>query len=161
MRILAHFPPYRFDIGRFTCANTHGDFIITQLICGEGRINGVIDWTTACVHPIVWEIIRSYVYASPLCINGEIDIADLTDYVRIYLVHGKLNSYDLENMAQLFFYFTAVCDFYGQYYDSLTRNRAIYLQQAKLSSKLLRWFDAHAEELREALQGIAIENERA
>ena len=109
------------------------------------------------MHPVVWEIIRSYVYTSPLCANGEIDIADFTDYVRTYAAGGKLNSYDLENMAQLFFYFTAVCNFYGQYYDALTRNRAIYLQQAKLSSKLLRWFDAHVEELRKALQELAIE----
>lgn len=42
----------------------------------------------------------------------------------------------------------------GQYYDSLTRNRAVYLQQAKLSSKLIRWFDAHVEELTKALQEV-------
>lgn len=160
IRILEHFPSYQFDIDRFTCTNTHGDFIITQLICSENCINGVIDWTTACVHPVVWEIIRSYVYASPLCENGEIDIADFTDYVRTYLDGGKLNSYDLNNMAQMFFYFTAVCDFYGQYYHSLTRNKGIYLQQATLSSKLLRWFDAHIEELTNALQEITIEHER-
>ena len=160
MKILEHFPTYEFDVNQFTCANTHGDFMITQLLCGENSINGVIDWTTACVHPIVWEIIRSYVYASPLCVNGEIDISDFTDYVRTYLFYGTLNSYDLENMARMFFYFTAVCDFYGQYYDSLTRNRDVYLQQAKLSSKLLRWFDTHVEELTKALQEVAIENER-
>ena len=160
MRILEHFPSYKFDVDQFTCANTHGDYITTQLICGENTINSVIDWTTACVHPVVWEIIRSYVYASPLCVNGEIDIPDFTEYVRVYLIDGTLNDYDLENMAQMFFYFTAVCDFYGQYYDSLTKNRDVYLQQAMLSSKLLRWFDAHIEELRKALQKLAIENKR-
>ena len=159
MRILEHLPPYEFDIDRFTCTNTHGDYMITQLICGEDCINSVIDWTTACVHPIVWEIIRSYVYASPLCADGDIDITDFTDYVRTYLANGKLNFYDLDNMAQLFFYFTAVCDFYGQYYDSLTKNRAVYLKQANLSSKLLRWFDVHVDELRKALRELAIENE--
>ena len=54
----------------------------------------------------------------------------------------------------------AVCDFYGQYYDSLTKNRVIYLQQAQLASRLLRWFDVHVEELRRALQGLAAENEK-
>lgn len=157
MRILEHFPPYQFKLEKFTCANTHGDFMITQLICGENGINGVIDWTTVCVHPIVWEIIRFYVYASPLCMNGEIDIPDFTDYVRTYCINGKLNSYDLENMAQMFFYFTAVCDFYGQYFDSPSKNRSIYLQQAKLSSNLLVWFDAHVEELGKALRELAIE----
>lgn len=160
MRILERFPAYEFDIHRFTCANTHGDFMISQFICGENRINGVIDWTTACVHPVVWEIIRSYVYASPGCKDGEIDIADFTDYVEAYLAEGALNSYDLENMAQMFFYFTAVCDFYGQYYYSLTRNRSIYLQQARLSSNLLKWLDAHVEELTEALREVATQHER-
>lgn len=154
MDILGRFPGYELDIDRFTCVSTHGDYMITQLICGEKSIQGVIDWTTACVHPIVWEIIRSYVYASPLCINGEIHIEDFLDYVRAYLTEGKLNPYDLENMGRMFFYFTAVCDFYGQYYDSLTRNRGIYLQQALLSSKLLRWFDRHVEELTEALREV-------
>lgn len=157
MRILEHFPPYTFDMHQFTCANTHGDFMSTQLICGENCINSVIDWTTACVHPVVWEIIRSYVYGSPLCVNGEIDIADFIDFLRTYLQEGKLNAYDLENMAPMFFYFTAVCDFYGQYYNSLTRNRVIYLQQARLSHKLLQWFDAHVEELRKASQEVAAE----
>ncbi len=155
MRILEHFPAYEFDIDKFTCANTHGDFMITQLLCGSDSINGVIDWTTACVHPVVWEIIRFYVYASPLCSNGEIDIDDFLDYVRVYLSRGKLNFYDLENMGRMFFYFTAVCNFYGQYYDSLTRNRSVYLQQAKLSSRLLTWFDAHVEELTQALLELA------
>ena len=159
MRILEHIPPYVFDMQRFTCANTHGDFMITQLICGDGRINGVIDWTTACVHPVVWEIIRFYVYASPLCEGGGIDIADFTDYVRAYLEEGTLTAYDLENMAPMFFYFTAVCDFYGQYYNSLTKNRAVYLQQAQLSGKLLRWLDAHVEELTNALREVAAEYE--
>lgn len=90
MKILEHFPTYEFDVNQFTCANTHGDFMITQLLCGENCINGVIDWTTACVHPIVWEIIRSYVYASPLCVNGEIDISDFTDYVRTYVIYITL-----------------------------------------------------------------------
>lgn len=160
MRILEHLPPYKFEVDRFTCTNTHGDFMITQLICGENGIRSVIDWTTACVHPVVWEIIRSYVYSSPLCVNGEIDIPDFLEYVRIYLEDGELNSYDLENMAPMFFCFTAVCDFYGQYYDSLTKNRVIYLQQAQLASRLLRWFDVHVEELRRALQGLAAENEK-
>lgn len=67
---------------------------------------------------------------------------------------GKLSAYDLENMGRMFFYFTAVCDFYDQYYDSLTRNRKVYLEQAQLSSKLLRWLDGHVEELTKALSEV-------
>lgn len=152
MDILSRFPDYCFDISHFTVGNTHGDYMITQLICKDGGINGVIDWTTACRHPLVWEIVRSYVYASPLCADGEIDIDDFTKYLSAYLEYGQLNSYDIENMGRLFFYFTAVCNFYGQYFDSLTRNRTVYLQQAQLSAKLLRWFDLHIDEFTEVIK---------
>ena len=114
----------------------------------------MIDWTTACVHPAVWEVMRSYVYASPLCARGEIDIGDLLDYVRAYLIRFPLTDYDLENMGRLFFYFTAVCDFYGQDLGAMTPNRDIYWQQARLSSGLLRWFEGHNDELTEALRRL-------
>ena len=154
MEILRRFPSYEFDTQRLTMVNTHGDYTITQLLCGEGQINAVIDWTTACVHPAVWEVMRSYVYASPLCARGEIDIGDLLDYVRAYLIRFPLTDYDLENMGRLFFYFTAVCDFYGQYLGAMTPNRDIYWQQARLSSGLLRWFEGHNDELTEALRRL-------
>lgn len=51
--LMKKFPKYRFEIDKLTCVNTHGDYFISQLICGEDRINAVIDWTTACVHPAV------------------------------------------------------------------------------------------------------------
>ena len=68
---------------------------------------------------------------------------------------GKLNAYDIENAGNLFFYFLAVCDFFGQYYQSMTRNRSIYLEQAQLSAKMLRWFDKHIEELNIRLKKLA------
>lgn len=154
MDILKRMPRYTFDVTKFTCKNTHGDYIISQILCGKEEINGVIDWTTACVHPVVWEIMRSYVYASPICVNGEIDIVDFTQYVQTYLQFATLNQYDLENMGNLFFFFTAVCNFYGQYYDAMTKNRIIFSQQASLSSKLLKWFDRHIDELTEALKSL-------
>lgn len=151
IKILEHFPKYEFDLSKLTCRNTHGDFNITQLLCGEDSIDGVIDWTTGCVHPVVWEIMRSYVYASPLCAEGTIDIDDFMDYVKNYMKYGTLTEYDLENMGRVFYYSIAVSDFYGQYYDSMTRNRNIFLQQARFSSKLMKWFDENVEKLGEAL----------
>lgn len=136
-------------------ANTHGDFIITQLICGEERINGCIDWTTSCKHPVIWELIRFYVYASPKCSEGKIDIEDFVSYVKIYLSHAKLNPYDLENMGRMFFQFCAVSNFYGQYYASPTRNRRIFLAQANLSSKLLEWFGENIDRLTKELTRLS------
>ncbi len=149
--LIERFPKYSFDLSRLTCCATHGDYFISQLICGEDKINAVIDWTTACVHPVVWEIMRSYVYAAPECANGEINISRLADYFRSYLRFAKLSDYDLQNAAKLFYYQIAVCDYYNQYYTSSAANREIYLQQAVFSTRLMKWFEMNINEIQEAL----------
>ena len=149
--LMERFPFYQFDLQQLTCQSTHGDYFISQLLCGEDKINAVIDWTTACVHPIVWEIVRSYVYAAPSCKEGNIDIEEFAEYVRAYCQFAKLTEYDVANMVKLFFYQIAVCDYYGQYYAAEADNRYIYLQQAKFSTKLLRWLEKNEEILTEKL----------
>lgn len=145
--LMQRFPQYTFDLNQLTCGATHGDYFISQIICGEGQINAVIDWTTACVHPVVWEIMRSYVYAAPSCKDGEIDMDEFLCYASEYRKFAPLKEYDLLNMARLFYYQIAVCDYYGQYYASTADNRHIYLHQAMFSTKLLRWFENHVETL--------------
>lgn len=145
--LMQRFPAYEFDLDRLTCCATHGDYFISQIICGENGINAVIDWTTACVHPVVWEIVRSYVYAAPSCKDGQIDMDAFLRYVAAYRKFASLNEYDLLCMARLFYYQIAVCDYYGQYYASTAGNREIYLHQAVFSTKLLRWFESHVETL--------------
>lgn len=152
MRIVDTMPAFSFDIQKYTCGNTHGDYMISQLIWNSSHISGIIDWTCACQHPYIWEIVRSYVYMAPEVKQGEIDIEALINYIRCYAAIGSLNSYDIENAGNLFYYFLAVCDFYGQYYDSLSRNRQIYLEQANMASKLLVWFENHIDELNGRLQ---------
>lgn len=145
--LMERFPIYEFDLQALTCQSTHGDYFISQLLCGEDKINAVIDWTTACVHPVVWEIVRSYVYAAPSCKEGNIDADEFVDYVIKYCEYARLTEYDLENMVKLFYYQIAVCDYYGQYYAANADNRYIYLRQAKFSTKLLRWLEVHEEAL--------------
>ncbi|MGN0578473.1 MAG: DUF2087 domain-containing protein [Ruminiclostridium sp.] len=151
MRIAESMPAYEFDISKFRCGNTHGDYMISQLIWLDGKINGVIDWTCACRHPYIWEIVRSYVFMAPEVKQGEINIEALIRYISDYLEYGTLNAYDIENAGKLFYYFLAVCNFYGQYYDSISDNRYIYLKQAEMSAKLLLWFEKHIDELNERL----------
>ena len=147
MELMQRFPNYNFDLKRLTCQSTHGDYFISQLLCGENKINAVIDWTTACVHPVVWEIMRSYVYAAPSCGDGKIDMEEFIRYVKEYCNYAALTEYDLLNMVPLFYYQIAVCDYYGQYYGSDAANRYIYLQQAKFSTKLMRWFEKYGDVL--------------
>lgn len=149
--LMERFPEMHFDISKLTCAATHGDFFISQLICSGNRIAAVIDWTTACVHPVVWEIVRSYVYASPKCKEGELDAAEFASYISAYISYSELNEYDLQNMIDLFFYQIAVCDYYAQYFSSDAANRDIYLHQAVFSTKLLRWLEINRGELTECI----------
>jgi Ser/Thr protein kinase RdoA (MazF antagonist) len=142
-------PP--IDVSRLTCLNTHGDYFISNLICAGDEIIGVIDWTTACVHPVVWEIMRSYIYAAPECSRGVIHEEIFLQYVRGYLRHISLNAYDLAMLPWVFYYQICVCDYYGQYLASLADNREIYLQQAILSSRIMPYFELNAEKLSEKL----------
>ena len=145
--LMQRFPAYEFDLEKLTCCATHGDYFISQIICCERKINAVIDWTTACVHPVVWEIVRSYIYAAPSCKEGQIDMDEFLRYVAEYREFAPLNEYALLCMARLFYYQIAVCDYYGQYYASTADNRHIYLHQAVFSTKLLCWLDDHVETL--------------
>lgn len=157
IRIVDAMPAYNFDIRRFSCGNTHGDYMISQLIWQDEKINGIIDWTCVCKHPYIWEIVRSYVFMAPEIKQGEINIKSLIDYISEYMECGSLNSYDIENAGKLFFYFLAVCNFYEQYYDSISKNRYIYLRQANMASQLLVWFENHIDELNNKLRELSMQ----
>lgn len=154
MELLKHFPKYHFDISKFTCGNTHGDYQISQIIWNKEQIAGVIDWTCTCIHPYIWEVVRSYIFMAPECKNGDINIEALVQYIREYSRISPLNRYDVENAGKLFYYFLAVCDFYGQYYQAHSRNRGIYLEQAEMSAKLLLWFERNITELNARLSEL-------
>lgn len=122
---------------KLTVRNTHGDYFISQFICNNDRLSAVIDWTSACAHPVIWEITRSFAYAAPCCAVGEID-EDLFDrYVDAYQRYGTLNDYDYKNIYRLYFYQIAVCDYYGHYFSSKADNKIIYLKQAKHATRVL------------------------
>lgn len=157
MRIAESMCEYKFYIERFTCGNSHGDYMISQLIWKDEEINGIIDWTCACQHPYIWKIMRSYVFMTPEVKQGTIDIDGLLKYLQAYLEIGSLNSYDIENAGNLFYYFLAVCNFYDQYYDSISKSRSIYLEQANMASNLLAWFEKHIDELNEKLRDFSMQ----
>lgn len=159
MDILDKMPHFDFDINRFTCGNSHGDYMISQLIWKEDKINGIIDWTCAFKHPYIWEIVRSYVFMAPEVKEGKINIDALINYISCYLEIGTLKAYDILNAGNLFFYFLSVCNFYNQYLESISNNRHIYLKQANMSSMLLVWFNEHLEELNKKLQEFSLQIE--
>lgn len=154
IELMPRFHVPEINLSKLTRSNTHGDFFISQLICRDTKIAAVIDWTTACIHPVVWEIMRSFIYGSPKTKDGNINISDFIEYTENYLRYAPLNAYDLEMMPYIFYYQISVCDYYNQYFQSTADNRHIYLEQAVLSTRLMKWFEKHAGELSEALSRL-------
>jgi len=127
---------HAYDYACFTVGNTHGDFKIQNIICGEGRIAAVIDLSSACRLPLCLEVIRSYTHAAP-----EPTAEGLRAYAEEYLRFASLNDYDLRNMPYVFRDQLLALDYYGQYYGSKHANRTDYLAQARFATGFLRQFD--------------------
>lgn len=140
---IKHFPQWQFDLNKLTLRNTHGDYYISQFLCDNRHLTAIIDWTTACIHPVIWEIMRSFVYGAPCCAAGKIDRALLDRYLDAYCRYGTLNTYDIQNLYKLYLHQIAVCDYYGQYYSTNAHNREIYLKQAHLATRLLKNMDKY------------------
>ncbi|MCD2348576.1 hypothetical protein LQK79_18080 [Clostridium guangxiense] len=48
IKLLDKVKDIKLNIDKFTYKNTHGDYFISQILCGEDSINAVIDFTSAC-----------------------------------------------------------------------------------------------------------------
>lgn len=131
-------PKMEFNTDLLTYRNTHGDYTINQIICGDSKINGIIDWTSACRHPVIWEITRSFFYAEPTCKDGELDEKKFNDYMNTYCSMIKLTDYDKENIIRLYYYQLAVCDYYNQYLFAEPSQKEEFLVQAKYATNVLR-----------------------
>lgn len=142
---------YPFEALPLTLVNTHGDYTIHQLICGENKLSSVLDWTCACVHPAVWEVIRSFLLAHPGARNGSLDAAALKRYLSIYGRHMPLSREDRAQMLPLIFYQLTVCDYWGQYFASSAANRTLFREQAHFFTLVLRSMDQCMEPLTEIL----------
>ena len=90
------------NFNKLSYKNTHGDYSMMQFIYKKGKINGVIDFVTACNMPIIWEIARSYSYIDIDCKNGEFNLEHFVSYVKEFNKYVKLNKYDLEYMPYLY-----------------------------------------------------------
>ena len=138
MKIMPKFEKWQFDLEKLTFRNTHGDYTVNQIICGEDKVHAVIDWTCACRHPVVWEITRSFFLAEPACAKGAFDEGKFKDYTERYCSVAPLTRYDRDNLLKIYLYQLAVCDYYAQYLGAEEARKAEYLQQAQFATHVLR-----------------------
>ncbi|WP_410770280.1 phosphotransferase [Fontibacillus sp. BL9] len=151
LRMLKAFTGFSFHVSKMTCINTHGDYKIQQIICGENKINAVIDFTSACVHPICWEVIRAYLSADPACADGKLNIDHFKRFISSFLENGNLNAYDLKIMPYVYYYQNLVSDYFKQYYTSDHQNKESLLEDALLSMKQCLWFEENISKLEDQL----------
>lgn len=128
---------WRIDPTPLTRVSTHGDYTVNQILCDGGRITGVIDWTSACIHPTVWELTRSYFYAAPECANGNWREAGLADYVHAYDTLRPLSPADHAAVLDVYLYQLLVCDYYAQYLHAAPHDAQEFRQQADFATNVL------------------------
>ena len=138
LQIIGKMSDWNFDLSKLTYCNSHGDYTINQIICGENKVNAVIDWTCACMQPVIWEITRSFYMAEPTCSNGKLNESNFRDYVDGYCSIAPLTQYDRDNLLRLYYYQIAVCDYYSQYLSADPHKKDEYLLQAKFATNVLK-----------------------
>lgn len=138
---------FKLDYDKLTISNSHGDYSIMQIFCGEGNINAIGDFTDACRLPICLEVIRSYTYADDKCKNGkEIDIENLKEYLRLYLKHNTLSEYDIKMMPYLYYYHLIRSRLgYKEYILSSQDDKKDILDLEFWRTNMCRWLDKNVD----------------
>lgn len=147
IRHLERISKFRIDTDRVTYANSHGDFHIGQVIVQDNDIT-VIDWSSACRLPACLDVITSYVFASPNCSEGAVDVEGLNRYIQVYTKHFPLTKYDIKAMPYVLYFWQCICNYRP---DELACIAEKYQPIAALIQNLLNWLYVHVEELSENL----------
>ena len=130
------------------CA-THGDYSGLQCICSKDHIAAVVDFSSAKVLPVAWELMRAYVQSSPICKNGtEFSIGEFRAYVSKYMEFAPLTASDLRALPYVYLYQLARSKYgYREYLLSKRENRQQLLQFALWRTNICRLLERRAAEI--------------
>lgn len=139
-----------------TYCPTHGDYQGCQLVCGDGHIIGVTDFSSARSLPVTWEIMRSYVQSDAGCLeNAVIDPGDFCAYVQEYMKYSPLTKADLTSMPYVYLFQLARSRFgYTQYLTDGSDDRDELLHFAFWRTDMCREIERKADDIRSALLSI-------
>ncbi len=151
------------DPSRLTRTNSHGDYHVSQLVCGPQSVRAVIDFSGACALPILWEVVRSYSLADPKCLEGKLDGRRLEKYIRLYVeAGGELRPYDLQTIPGLYLLQLMRSAYGYEEYLADTRHspdasmrRDALLQFAFWRTDMCRWLERHGTPLSRELVSLA------
>ena len=139
---------YKKYYNGITYCATHGDYQGCQIIFNGEDVKAIIDFSSAAILPVAWEIMRSYVQSSEQCRkDAEIDIKGLCDYVREYMKYSNLTKADMISMPYVYLF-------------QLARSKYGYPQYLKTDSpdkdKLLKFAFWRTQMCREVEQKASI-----
>ena len=149
IRHLERISRFQIDADRLTYANSHGDFHIGQIIVQDHDIT-VIDWSSVCRLPVCLDVMTSYVFASPNCREGAVDVEGLGGYIQAYVKHFPLTEYDIQAMPYVLYFWHCVCNYSPNELCSIAGK---YRSMALLIQKMLNWLYVHVDDLSKDLQG--------
>lgn len=133
------------NFNNFTYKNTHGDYSVMQFIYKDEKVNAVIDFLSACIMPIVWEVIRSYSY-----IDKDFNIDTFIDYVKEFSKYVKLNKDDLRYMSYYYLVQILTSTYgYKQYLNN--RKELDLLNFGYFRTELCRYLYKNAKEIGDRL----------
>ncbi len=114
-------------INDLTILNSHGDYNISQFIYNDkGKIKAILDFASAKRLPIVWELLRSYIFMDSTYNNGVFSLNGLIKYLRMFNKDKILNKYDIEYFFKVYYMFLLNSMFgFEQYIEN---NNSIYYQ---------------------------------
>lgn len=138
------------NVDKLTIMNTHGDYSVLQFIYRNGKVSAILDFATACKMPIVWEIIRSYSYIDPKAKDGNIDIENLVEYVKVFTKYIKLNKHDLKMMPYLYL-IQLLESTYGYKQFIIDNSKTNLLDFASYRTKLCCFLFKNSEKIANAL----------
>ena len=139
------------DMDKLTIMNTHGDYSVLQFIYKDEKINGILDFVSACKMPIVWEVIRSYSYIDKKAKNGIIDIDNLVEYVRTFRKYIKLNKYDYKYMSYLYM-IQLLTSTYGYKQYIADNSKTSLLEFAYFRTNLCRYLFLNSDKITNILE---------
>ena len=136
-----------------TYGGTHGDYQGCQVIGEKGSIRAVVDFSSARVLPLSWEIMRSFAQSSDVSRqNATIDCDALCDYVREYLKVAPLTHRDLEAMPYVYLYQLARSRYgFRQYLTTDSEDRESLLRFAFWRPDMCRHLEEHAKAISDKL----------
>jgi len=140
---------FRFDCDKLSYVNSHGDFYINQVIVRGGELF-TLDWSNPHYLLACFEVMMSYAYAAPECVDGSISVERFYPYFIEYLKYAPitLNKYDLKMMPYFIYHYCIFCSFTPPY-DSLPND---YYEIAHFTDRLANWLHDNVDGLSVELQ---------